>query len=123
MTQAYWTSELNLILLADESGQRENKNVLLVLPHEYFYVKHINDCTTCSALKRPNFNSLSQYIIIMLLILRSGFSSSLSFFTFRSPFVCHNIEYSGGWSIEAEEVAPPLFFERQEGDQNIKKNI
>ena len=30
---------------------------------------------------------------------------------------------SGGWSIEAEEIDPPLFFERQEGDQNIKKNI
>ena len=57
MTQAiqtYWSSELNLILLADESAQRENKNVLLVLPHEYFYAEHSNDCTSCSALKRPH---------------------------------------------------------------------
>lgn len=27
----------------------------------------------------------------------------------------------GGWSIEEEEVAPPLLFVRQEGDQNIRK--
>ena len=83
--QAYWSSEPNLILLADESAQRENKSVLLVSPHEYFYAKHGNDCTTCSTLKRPNFSSLSQYIIIMLLTLSSESSPSLSFFTFR-PF-------------------------------------
>lgn len=55
MTQAiraYWNCELNLILLADESTQRENKNVLLALPHEYSNVKHSDDCTMCSILKR-----------------------------------------------------------------------
>ena len=51
--QAYWSSEPNLILLADESAQRKNKSVLLVLPHEYFYVNHSNECTTGSALKDP----------------------------------------------------------------------
>ena len=34
----------------------------------------------------------------------------------------HGHMCAGGWSIEAEEVIATPIFERQEGDQNIKKS-